>query len=222
MVDFNPRSPCGERHAVEHLLGSAEKYFNPRSPCGERLWKQVKANTSYGFQSTLPLRGATGQAPGRDQSGAISIHAPLAGSDLSPRPVRLLSFISIHAPLAGSDGPTPRQTKILNIFQSTLPLRGATPAVGTNAPLFWIFQSTLPLRGATPPGCAGIRKGRISIHAPLAGSDNTGSTAQLQQEDFNPRSPCGERLRPDGSRRGLHGISIHAPLAGSDRCFGTT
>ena len=56
-----------------------------------------------------------------------------------------------------------------------------------------IFQSTLPLRGATfvsPwPWCSGP----ISIHAPLTGSDRSGSICFNQREDFNPRSPYGER-----------------------------
>ena len=34
------------------------------------------------FQSTLPLRGATGSELDRQQTVGISIHAPLAGSDV--------------------------------------------------------------------------------------------------------------------------------------------
>ena len=33
----------------------------------------------------------------------ISIHTPLAGSDLLPKIVKLVTVISIHTPLAGSD-----------------------------------------------------------------------------------------------------------------------
>ena len=33
--DFNPRSPCGERHLSE-TLHQHHQDFNPRSPCGER------------------------------------------------------------------------------------------------------------------------------------------------------------------------------------------
>ena len=57
-----------------------------------------------GFQSTLPLRGATfsrRNTPGRQP-------------------------ISIHAPLTGSDSPAVRSHDPLEGFQSTLPLRGAT------------------------------------------------------------------------------------------------
>ena len=54
------------------------------------------------------------------------------------------------------------------------------------------FQSTLPMRGATSP-----------------------KWIQMMTFDFNPRSPCGERINPGGF--GHHpGISIHAPHAGSD------
>ena len=40
----------------------------------------------------------------------------------------------------------------------------------------------------------------ISIHAPLAGCDTTGTPAVQVTEDFNPRTPCGVRLgRRDGA-----------------------
>ena len=79
-------------------------YFNPHSPCGERP----------------------------DGLGVVDIR------------IR----ISIHTPLAGSDVHRSHFLPLMVGFQSTLPLRGATkqtliPLSGT------VFQSTLPLRGAT-------------------------------------------------------------------------
>ena len=60
--------------------------------------------------------------------------------------------------------------------------------------LIWLlFQSTLPLRGATDWGKFEICVSRISIHAPLAGSDFLLNRLHDVQV-----------------------ISIHAPLAGSD------
>ena len=35
-VNFNPRSPCGERRCAHHSQRQTKRYFNPRSPCGER------------------------------------------------------------------------------------------------------------------------------------------------------------------------------------------
>ena len=56
--------------------------------------------------------------------------------------------ISIHAPLAGSDPETRRAHKIPSEFLSTLPSRGATyrPRAEGGYP---VFLSTLPSRGAT-------------------------------------------------------------------------
>ena len=78
----------------------------------------------------------------------------------------------------------------------------------------------------------------ISIHAPHVGSDGFCSTKTVPKNNFNPRSPCGERpssegaspldpyfnpRSPCGERRGKPGrafprelISIHAPRVGSD------
>ena len=100
------------------------------------------------------------------------------------------------------------------------------------------FQSTLPARGATSPrGVPGSLQ-RISIHAPRTGSDKRRNTPRFYPNDFNPRSPHGERHKPGGgaattrifqstlpargaTRWFLHHfrevtISIHAPRTGSD------
>ena len=113
----------------------------------------------------------------------ISIHAPLAGCDRRGADRRAKRHISIHAPLAGCDyGACDRAVRD-DGFQSTHPLRGAT-----RWPRYVLvrgrFQSTHPLRGAT---------------------FTTGSPRRLA-ENFNPRTPCGVRLRdvpdfqhPDGN-----------------------
>ena len=83
--------------------------FNPRSPCGERrgilLWGWLPPE----FQSTLPMRGATGCKTRTAWSYPISIHAPHAGSDLFEGYMRRVDRISIHAPHAGSDAFSFRQ-----------------------------------------------------------------------------------------------------------------
>ena len=57
-----------------------------------------------------------------------------------------------------------------------------------------VFQSTLPVWGATLPSRSRRKKAAY----------------------FNPRSPCGERLRMVRHRQPLVVISIHAPRVGSD------
>ena len=60
---------------------------------------------SAGFQSTLPVWGATTLPPLRPRWRGISIHAPRVGSDQNTDrgDVRIVN-ISIHAPRVGSDG----------------------------------------------------------------------------------------------------------------------
>ena len=46
-LDFNPRSPCGERPGSTRAGGRTSFHFNPRSPCGER--QQIPPNWPYRF-----------------------------------------------------------------------------------------------------------------------------------------------------------------------------
>ena len=126
IINFYPRSPCGERlnaHLYYHsrglflstlslrratvcqlLLNRLFVYFYPRSPCGERLFLALRIFSSSLFLSTLSLRRAT------------TIHIPTCQyffnfyprSPCGERPhpigvfVRVVK-ISIHALLAESD-----------------------------------------------------------------------------------------------------------------------
>ena len=104
----------------------------------------------------------------------------------------------------------------LSVFQSTRPVRGATsekslgPAPETSfnprAPCgarrksFHVsavmtgFQSTRPVRGATEILPCLSCDDRVSIHAPRAGRDISGSDLRTRTRGFNPRAPCGARL----------------------------
>ena len=168
------------------------------------------------FQSTLPLRRATMANQPVPQTADISIHAPLAESDMqtwtnrkhirnfnprspcgerprSPPPSRCSNYFIPRSPCGerhgvGGTGASPKQ------FQSTLPLRRA-PLSMSGGLVGAAFQSTLPLRRATfAKHGMGFYQSVISIHAPLAESDYSLYAAL----DIFP-------------------ISIHAPLAESDR-----
>ena len=104
------------------------------------------------------------------------------------------------------------------LFQSTLPGWGATRRLADIDKAYDVFQSTLPGWGATGMTMAEIMPYfNISIHAPRMGSDLLGVQRGSGYDDFNPRSPDGERpstppsymrsthfnpRSPDGERRG--------------------
>ena len=125
-MNFNPRSPHGERHQ-HHGHQPEGHHFNPRSPHGERPDAQLKrflrqpisthaprtgsdliclkiVVDENEFQPTLPARGAT-----------LQRRVPAVGGD-----------ISTHAPRTGSDTPPQAAHSRASAFQPTLPARGAT------------------------------------------------------------------------------------------------
>ncbi len=129
------------------------------------------ANETDGFQSTLPVRGATPQRGNHVQNAAISIHAPRTGSDIlfsggningaifqSTLPVRGATrfftqiikgfLISIHAPRTGSDVDFNADGKICKNFNPRSPYGERRLLRLTETPSL-LFQSTLPVRGAT-------------------------------------------------------------------------
>ena len=138
-------------------------------PAVYRNWRRL-------FQSTRPMRGATGfssileKTPSnfnpRAPCGArlrhhklgsncypISIHAPHAGRDAQLL-IHIGGFleISIHAPHAGRDLVTKVMSFPIMRFQSTRPMRGAT----------W-----------------------------------SGLPSEPEHQHFNPRAPCGARQHPN-------------------------
>ena len=170
---------------------------------------------------------------------SISIHAPLAGCDLTPPPPDGGITISIHAPLAGCDAGHGRSKHRRGDFNPRTPC-GVRHLYTSCRRWPRIFQSTPPWRGATAGSAARDGPdGEISIHAPLAGCDSIYAHKSRSTTHFNPRTPCGVRRRPHtptqlrtyfnprtpcgvrpcaiSSKAVADLISIHAPLAGCDQ-----
>ena len=125
-INFNPRSPHGERRRPDCLParlfsyfnprsphGGATQYageiriaggnFNPRSPHGERPAKESSSNLYKVFQSTLPARGATSVSSGPRPAWTFQSTLPARGATLVMAKRGLDGIISIHAPRTGSD-----------------------------------------------------------------------------------------------------------------------
>ena len=104
-INFNPRSPCGERRQFPPVIPKIAN-FNPRSPCGERLPGAKGHGPHQVISIRAPLAGSDGSRIRTAPRTTISIRAPLAGSDGARRYSRTFGRISIRAPLAGSDART--------------------------------------------------------------------------------------------------------------------
>ena len=141
----------------------------------------------------------------------ISIHALLAESDGQDLINGIRLVISIHALLAESDRQNPGEHYVAFRFLSTLSLRRATAAPAAQMQILGGFLSTLSLRRATQTKALKVTAHSISIHALLAESDDHTKTITPLNQDFYPRSPCGERLRQSRSSRGLRDFYPRSP-----------
>ncbi|EFR40816.1 hypothetical protein HMPREF9162_2208 [Selenomonas sp. oral taxon 137 str. F0430] len=139
--------------AGRDLLGAGimqrRESFNPRAPCGARRGSLYLGAGRYKFQSTRPVRGATGSGESLGDVIGVSIHAPRAGRDApgrgnyaapgefqSTRPVRgataatpqgdMSDGVSIHAPRAGRDSSIASLQNVSGSFNPRAPC-GARP-----------------------------------------------------------------------------------------------
>ena len=192
-LNFNPRSPHGERRAVKSLSGATNEisthaprtgsdtrterqgaeamHFNPRSPHGERRGRGCFSDGKVcRFQPTLPARGATVAPLQRVAHVLISTHAPRTGSDDQGADTYESFAISTHAPRTGSD------VLLCCVCRSPRHFNPRSPHGERRGDSYDVheprrFQPTLPARGAT-------RERRSDA---------------WQLPHFNPRSPHGER-----------------------------
>ena len=125
--------------------------------------------------------------------------------------------ISIHAPLAGCDIRHCKSSFRLKYFNPRTPCGVRPGADITRRGNIPSFQSTHPLRGATYQAVQVRRREDISIHAPLAGCDQTAAAAAPCPATFQSTHPLrGATVRVYRHCQYHRAISIHAPLAGCD------
>ena len=176
------QSTLSLRRATGHFpaKGPHSYDFNPRSPCGERPQFPGLGLRVLEFQSTLSLRRATeisGCVKGRILN--FNPRSPCGERPVDARGNQRLRNFNPRSP-CGERLPAMTIRLPPQRFQSTLSLRRATGHAPEIHRRGHRFQSTLSLRRAT-----------ILAHA-----------LPPQLQDFNPRSPCGER----------HGLG-HLPYA---------
>ena len=101
------------------------------------------------FQSTLPSRGATAPAAPATAAAQFQSTLPSRGATYTFRQDHSCMYISIHAPLAGSDLWAYGNENILGDFNPRSPRGERRTMAGLEGATRRKFQSTLPSRGAT-------------------------------------------------------------------------
>ena len=191
-VTFQSTHPMRGATPVSSSPPVSSSDFNPRTPCGVRHAMMTYATFIALFQSTHPMRGATNCFSFLNRILHISIHAPHAGCD-SPTHTRLLDLGDFNPRTpCGVRPAAARRSSCTSAFQSTHPMRGAT-AITARIICHNSFQSTHPMRGATRrPRCLAISSRFQSTH-PMRGATDANALACHIAWDFNPRTPCGVR-----------------------------
>ena len=191
------------------------------------------------FQSTRPMRGATGQSGAAERRYQnFNPRAPRGARQRLDGVERQGICISIHAPLAGRDRRTELRPPIGTYFNPRAPCgarrgyRQVQRGEGSD------FNPRAPCGARLIIDIYKKPANTISIHAPHAGRDYDGIAIVQEGKYFNPRAPCGARPAsppfcghewPFQSTRPMRGatdkaaaasmygsISIHAPHAGRD------
>ena len=215
--NFNPRSPCGER---QFLRGQNKAFCDisihaPR--VGSDSPRDQPSAMSCPFQSTLPVWGATSTA-----WTALSIPAnfnprsPCGERPTRRKPTRKYGNFNPRSPCGERHAAKLSDYLLTTQFQSTLPVWGATLIPISRVLGKLAFQSTLPVWGATAPRPRPVTACRFQSTLPVWGATCCKRNYGRLHADFNPRSPCGERLGSASGQWGGSRISIHAPRVGSD------
>ena len=187
-----PRAGCDQGHAiiVRDLIN-----FNPRTPCGVRPSSAVSDGCSCYFNPRTPC----GVRP------TIPVCFCKRALFQSTHPVR---------------GATENKVIIIDEsqFQSTHPVRGATLTIISILPTLQISIHAPRAGCDCACMCYYIITERISIHAPRAGCDVKNMQAMYREMYFNPRTPCGVRLKIIDNTEVSKNFNPRTPC-GVRRCF---
>ena len=144
------------------------------------------------FQSTLPSQGATKSTSSYTAKILISIHAPLTGSD-SVAAFSSFAICNFNPRSPHRERLCSSQRALAVIYFNPRSPHRERPSGMTRGQSTGEFQSTLPSQGATSYRVRRKNNTRISIHAPLTGSDKAAMHTASTHINFNPRSPHRER-----------------------------
>ena len=190
---FNPRPPCGGRPGAKRSRRWKNTHFNPRPPCGGRHLRLTRPRERGNFNPRPPCGGRLSEKKFIETVLGISIHVPRVEDD-----VKRLMLRYDRRP-----------------FQSTSPVWRTTKQSYDRINLMTI-SIHVPRVEDDVKAVKRKRMKNISIHVPRVEDDNRNGKKWFYEFNFNPRPPCGGRLKERyvGWAKSL--ISIHVPRVEDD------
>ena len=147
--------------------------------------------------------------------GAISIHSPRVGRDVTDQRISFDKGISIHSPRVGRD---PHR---LGIAAITLTISIHSPRVGRDccaqSDAYRVPISIHSPRVGRDCCWCGVRQARAPFQSTRPVWGETAVLCRFRRGyNFNPLAPCGARPAPPPHRSCGNWISIHSPRVGRD------
>jgi len=127
---FQSTLPVRGETRLGSVLPPRRQNFNPLSPCGERHDNSRVSSEIRVISIHSPRAGRDLNRSPKKHYIAISIHSPRAGRDMVDAFLKSVIEISIHSPRAGRDKIILQPILDTHQFQSTLPVRGETGWLG--------------------------------------------------------------------------------------------
>ena len=189
--------------------------FNPRSPCGERHVKVPAAPAGFEISIHAPRVGSDVKVPAAPAGFEISIHAPRVGSDQNACRCAGIEFDFNPRSPCGERHILTSDFANIEHFNPRSPcgerqhmecVKALYPKISIHAPRVGSDTRSRP---------AFARYDDFNPRSPC-GERPRSVTSPAPSRYFNPRSPCGERPVRNNAKQGGRDISIHAPRVGSD------
>ena len=191
--EISIHAPRVGRDAPAAAQGFHCRNFNPRAPCGARHIAAAPDHKHTQFQSTRPVWGATSCASSaRSCAARFQSTRPVWGATDGSGGGCWEQRISIHAPRVGRD-----YDELLELYGDIISIHA--PRVGRD---HYLIKCALWHRV-------------ISIHAPRVGRDYFVLCLFRLARDFNPRAPCGARLRSEPDAADAGGFQSTRPVWGA-------
>ena len=193
------------------LLQISEFHFNSHAPCGARRMFPIRRRTSFRFQLTRPMRGATFNRIDSVSKVDFNSHAPCGARPKACAIPAAVERISTHTPHAGRD-PLPIVVCYFPwIFQLTRPMRGATRIPPTRRSVSTISTHTPHAGRDLTVLSIDFSPLKISTHTPHAGRDYPELFGINPRRDFNSHAPCGARHNQEYFQDASFYFNSHAP-----------